>query len=510
MVPSNGEPMRFGRSSNSSDHQFPTNRHISRVHVTAQYQPPSELHASSSILVKCLGWNGAKVRCGGQLYELDKGDSWVSTQPSAEIMLDVMDCRVMLKWPISEQQRSNSVRSSSAWTEDFSPPRRVFAGLENTILPSSPPAMRAPSPTSPPISARRNLSSDILSSEASLVSEHTAVHVYEDDNSDHAYADSESPSKCVQTRPLLREGSSMASFSSSNADDLSDQENENEENDPVVHSFGPYGSNLLNRLDSFSHTSPLQPQLRKKKVLKAVPESPKRESPVYSKRLDPTPKRQIQESPVKNHVVNQLAFSRVHAMPLSLIHSNLPADLKTCTGLGIDEDEDLTDEDLRRVLHAIPCVGEINRQGKDAAGKPLENEFYYVPEMDDNTMRRDAVLGGRGGTGLRSVRKNHKVSLSPQCLLGRTDFVNSNTIGKNHVSDTFRGVTRTLLDHLTITLFSTIYHDFRFECITSSHLHSPLWSVLAHRTIHPIPKRISYNFSHTGIHQQSNEVSKAL
>ncbi|KAE9961253.1 hypothetical protein EG328_004385 [Venturia inaequalis] len=407
VVPSSGEPMRFGRSSNSSDHQFPTNRHISRVHVTAQYQPASELHASSSILVKCLGWNGAKVRCGGQLYELDKGDSWVSTQPSAEIMLDVMDCRVMVKWPISDQQRSNSVRSSSAWTEDSSPPRRVFAGLGNTVLPSSPPAMRAPSPISP-VLARRNLSSDILTSEATFVSDQTAVDVYEDDNSDHVYADPESPSKHVRTRPPLRERASMASFSSSNADDLSDQENENEENDPVVHSFGPYGSNLLNQLGSFSHTSPLQPQQRKKKVLKAVSESPKRESPVLTKKVNPTPKKHIQESPVKNHVINQLAFSRIHAMPLSLIHSNLPTDLRTCIGSSVDEDEELTDSDLRRVLHAIPCVGEINRQGKDAAGKPLENEFYYVPEMDDNTMRRDAVLGGRGGTGLRSVRKNHK------------------------------------------------------------------------------------------------------
>jgi hypothetical protein len=433
--------MRFGRSSNSSDHQFPTNRHISRVHVTAQYQPPSELHASSSILVKCLGWNGAKIRCGGQLYELDKGDSWVSTQPSAEIMLDVMECRVMIKWPVSEQQRNTSVPSSSAWTEDSSP-RRAFTGLGNTILPSSPPAMRAHSPISP-FPARLtalNPSSDILTSEATFVSDQTAVHVYEDDNSDHVYADPESPSKPVQSRPPLREQASVASFSSSNADDLSDQENENEENDPVVHSFGPFGSNLLNRLDSFSHNSPLQQQpQRKRKVLKDASASPRRESPISTKKNDPAPKKQIQESPIKNHVINQLAFSRVHAMPLSIIHSNLPADLKTCTGLGINGEEELTDSDLRRVLHSIPCVGEINREGKDAAGKPLENEFYYVPEMDDNTMRRDAVLGGRGGTGLRSVRKNHKVDLSLKYDLKQcTDNANSNTTGRSPASEIAR------------------------------------------------------------------------
>ena len=64
---------------------------------------------------------------------------------------------------------------------------------------------------------------------------------------------------------------------------------------------------------------------------------------------------------------------------------------------------------LQQLLEAIPCVGLIERKGKDAAGKPLEAQFYYVPEMDENIVRREAVLGGRGGTGLRAVRKSHKV-----------------------------------------------------------------------------------------------------
>ena len=53
----------------------------------------------------------------------------------------------------------------------------------------------------------------------------------------------------------------------------------------------------------------------------------------------------------------------------------------------------------------IPCVGEIPRSGKDAAGKALENEFYYVPEMDTDIVRRDAVTGSMRGGGLRSTRK---------------------------------------------------------------------------------------------------------
>jgi hypothetical protein len=34
-----------------------------------------------------------------------------------------------------------------------------------------------------------------------------------------------------------------------------------------------------------------------------------------------------------------------------------------------------------------------------------------MPDRDDNAMRRVTVTSGKGSTGLRAVRKNHKVSL---------------------------------------------------------------------------------------------------
>ena len=75
-------------------------------------------------------------------------------------------------------------------------------------------------------------------------------------------------------------------------------------------------------------------------------------------------------------------------------------------------DRQPTAAELRRILRETQCVGEIARSGKDAAGKPLENEFYYVPERDDSAMRREAVVAGAGRTSLRAVRRNHKVSAS--------------------------------------------------------------------------------------------------
>ncbi|KIW08619.1 uncharacterized protein PV09_00576 [Verruconis gallopava] len=407
-LPANGDVIRFGRSSNSSQYQLPYNRHISRVHVTANYEAPNVQNASGRIVVKCLGWNGAKIRCGGAVHQLEKGDSWVSTQPLAEIMLDVLDCRVMIKWPdTQEKQTGRETPHIENWPEES--PRRVLAGLGDDVMPSSPPAMIPRSPVSPsPAQTALAGTTGLVTATNELQESHqTTVEVYEDPNSDHVQESTELSTKASTVKQVLQEKVSSSSLSSLSADGLSDQENE--ENDPIVHSFGPFGSNLINRLNSFSHTSPRprQPHNRKR-PLREASKSPKREvSSSVSRKNSTEIFIKVQESPIKNHVINQLAFSRIHAIPLSTIHSNLPAELRTCA-TATNPNASLPTSELERLLHSLPCVGEITREGKDAAGKPLENEFYYVPEMDDNTMRREAVLGSRGGTGLRAVRKNHK------------------------------------------------------------------------------------------------------
>jgi len=104
---------------------------------------------------------------------------------------------------------------------------------------------------------------------------------------------------------------------------------------------------------------------------------------------------------VSNHVINQLAFSRLSSTPLSTIMANLPA----------EEKRDLSKDHLRSIIEGTVCIGIIPRQGKDAAGKALESEYYYVPEADDDENRRLAVTDGLRKPSLRACRKQHKVSL---------------------------------------------------------------------------------------------------
>ncbi|KAF2279283.1 uncharacterized protein EI97DRAFT_171559 [Westerdykella ornata] len=411
-LPEDGEVMRLGRSSNSSNYQLSANRLISRVHVQAAYHPPSASYPQGHVEVECLGWNGAKVHCGGRIFELSKGDTYVSENPGMDIMLDVQSTRVMIVWPRVASASKNSWDSEEDEEEEealATPTRRT--GYDH--LPSSPPLI----PRSP-VSQSPIRQPDI--GRPQVGNSPAPYKIYEDSDDGEAVLKGASQDPAAEqttfVRPALSQSDSkpqalQASLLSSLAsDDYSDGD---EENDPVVHSFGPFGQNILSRLDSFSTDNRTPRRI-------ASPTRPRR-STVAS----PSPKRpssdniRFKESPVKNHVINQLAFSRVHSLPLSTIHSNLPGELKAAispskSSTGADSNDpttptrlpQLTKEDLKKIMDDIPCVGEIPRSGKDAAGKPLENEFYYVPEMDTNEIRRETVTNGMRGSGLRAVRNS--------------------------------------------------------------------------------------------------------
>ncbi|RLV92528.1 Protein PLM2 [Spathaspora sp. JA1] len=99
---------------------------------------------------------------------------------------------------------------------------------------------------------------------------------------------------------------------------------------------------------------------------------------------------------INNILINHLAFSRLNSTPASFLNSFSVITSK------------LSLSQIRQVLHDIPCIGVIYRQGKDAAGKPLEEEYYYISENDDDPARKEMVANVKGHGGLRSCRRTHK------------------------------------------------------------------------------------------------------
>ncbi|KAK6456892.1 uncharacterized protein RJT20DRAFT_126968 [Scheffersomyces xylosifermentans] len=99
---------------------------------------------------------------------------------------------------------------------------------------------------------------------------------------------------------------------------------------------------------------------------------------------------------INNILINHLAFSRLSSTPASFLNtiSVLTSKLEL--------------RQIRVLLYNIKCIGVIYREGKDAAGKPLEEEYYYIPESDDDVNRTELVSNVKGHGGLRSCRRTHK------------------------------------------------------------------------------------------------------
>ncbi|KAF2479440.1 hypothetical protein BDY17DRAFT_303872 [Neohortaea acidophila] len=389
-LPSSGEPLLMGRSSNSSDYQISSNRHISRVHIRASYCHPDSFNVAGKVEVECLGWNGAKIHCRGEIVELAKGDVFVSDKPLAQIIVDVQDTRVMLVWPKGEARESVSAEARSPWAEESPSKRRNTTGAEFASSPplyTMPPRLHSPVSPTPAVDLNSSFSSTFRADQTEEVKVY--VDAGEDSEADAPHDPTPSPSK---TSPHVPTPALHASEEVSRATDPEEFSEHDEENDPVVHSFGPFGDNILSRFQSFQPASPEQARKPLSASTNPAAHSPRK------------------TSPVKNHVINQLAFSRVHSLPLSTIHSNLPAELRGAVAKTSDAENNaaLTAADLQSILDDIPCVGEISREGKDAAGKLLESEFYYVPEMDTDVNRRDTVTQSLGKTSIRAARKQHK------------------------------------------------------------------------------------------------------
>lgn len=443
-----GEETLLGRSGRSSTYQLSTNKLISRVHVRAAYVPASHTGPAKVELV-CEGWNGVKVHCQGKAWELGKGDTFTSESQDADIMIDVHDARVLLQWPKATCKANTPVSTTatdSGVEDENSPSRAAAAARHNNhnnnggvarrgVGPSSPlrPSARLVSPISPTPAAAAARSATAgaantvatgnifgartlsTSAAAAAAAEPAPIQIYEDEEPHDTNATAtQQPTQSTQrlSQPLGASGRNLLSLEDAGHGYCSDENDEdddgaNEENDPLVHSFHAAGDNLLSRLAGVSTAgSPLQ-RTQSHSQLQPLPQS----HSYLSASPKPVPKARIDTSsplyaPLTNHIINQLAFARIASTPLSIILGNLPASL-TSEDL-LKTGTPLSRRTLLGVIESIECVGAVNREGKDAAGIPLESEFYYILEKDPDASRRLAVEGLRK-PGLRNCRKSHKV-----------------------------------------------------------------------------------------------------
>ena len=431
------QPTLMGRSSNSSHYQLSTNKLISRVHVRATYVPANP-PGPKKVLVECVGWNGVKVHCQGRAWELRKGDSFTSETEDADIMVDVHDARVLLQWP---RHHENKISTPTDSDHSENSPRQVHAAVRRT--PNQSPLrqqhVHSPVSPSPAVQVVHATSSTFFASDSGPAT----IHVYEDEPSEDVQPTQIESTQSTQhlSQPL---GTSLQDSIPSELNESKDFADGDEENDPIVHYFGPYGANISRRLESF--TTGDSPGRRPLDPLKEASISPQRRQSSESTR-------EGENGPIVNHVINQLAYSQRSSTPLSTLLDHLPAHLKQ-NSPGSKENVRLTVDSFVQMLDGTPCIGEVSREGKDAAGKPLESEYYYIPDMDTEEKRRNAVVEGLRKPGLRACRKQHKVRPLAFMVISdpryNTKKIPSNTIGESRNRWRIIKVARTGSPHLIL------------------------------------------------------------
>ena len=397
-LPVDGQPIRLGRSSASCDLQLSSNRLISRVHVIARYKAAVHGMDVDRIQLHCVGWNAITVHCGGKPYELKKAETFTTDLRDSEILLDVHDSRVRIHWP----QKPHLGPASS--DEEGSPTKRQRAMLRHSTPPSPSPAQTRRRPVSPispspavqallPSSPPLPLANDPMTNEAPV----PTVEIYEDPVPGDENMPPPSATQPSQAATHILSQSLNVSIKSQDllASPNLDFSDNDEENDPIIHSFGPFGANLLPRMASFNTAS--SPVRRGSPKTSKTPHT----DPLQPSRSPAQPSTYSQDLDVKEHIINQLAFSRLSSTPLSTILSHLPRDAGIATKANLQE-----------IIDDLECVGEIVREGKDAAGKPLESEYYYLPDRDQDEQRKELVSNDLVKPGLRACRKQHKVRQS--------------------------------------------------------------------------------------------------
>ena len=334
--------------------------------------------------ITCNGWNGVKVHCQSKVYDLKKGETFSSDARDSEIMLDVHETRVFVQWPeklhfgpisSDEEEEGSPSKKQRAMLRHSTPPSPSPAQHRHALVsPISPsPAVQALLPSSPPLATSRN-AGDV-------------VEIYEDpEPAQETQAASTAEPSQAATQILSQ--NLQVSIESQPPVSPGQYSDNDEENDPIIHSFGPFGANLLPRMASFHTDASPMPKTSPKSFREPL-------------RPNDSPAQVVGNVvgvDVKEHIINQLAYSRLSSTPLSTILSHLPRDAAVSNKAG-----------LRNVIDQIECVGEVTREGKDAAGKALESEYYYIPEQDADDHRKEAVVTDLMKPGLRACRKQHKV-----------------------------------------------------------------------------------------------------
>ncbi|KAK6507700.1 hypothetical protein TWF481_006123 [Arthrobotrys musiformis] len=444
-LPKNCQPVTFGRSVNKCTYLMSKSHTVSRVHFKVTYLS----HAlRKSVEVHCVGYNGGKVHCRGDTWELRYGDVFWS-ESGDDIMIETDNTRVVIRCPVDDLMASSPLSPVISPvvipSNTFPYPAEYDLSVETKARNGRPfptegveffgkfthepvPKLKIPKPRNGSIDANAltepaplrlsrepwNSNPDspcpqpkrqrlmpvsplpfaILSTGASQPN----FTLYEDEDNDEDDVPL-APISPVEDEGedcglVLRESEKPEALNTEVELDDDEEEDDEEENQEGLGEDEEEDDDedAENVNESVAHTTPTKPKNTAGSRKAAYKLKHKLDESVSQDPL--TPKSKIS---IMKHLSNQIAFSRLASTPLSNLVKSLPPAVR----------EKVPVEFIQALLGSSPCVGEIKREGKDASGKPLEPEYYYIADMDFD-LDRKSIVYSLNKPSLRSCRKTHK------------------------------------------------------------------------------------------------------
>ncbi|KAF3908240.1 hypothetical protein AA313_de0204202 [Arthrobotrys entomopaga] len=423
-LPNEATWITFGRSANKCTYLLSKSHLVSRVHLKVIY---NRWGLRKVVEIHCIGYNGAKIHCRNEVWELRHGEVFWS-ESGADLMLEVEDARVLLQVPRhsptsplspmpqsvvldpedfpfppeynidGEKQRrswpTEGIHSFGRHISDPIPvlktptPKNGQIQPQDTVEPtrSRPAPVRASrdqwiyGPDSPCPLARKSrvVPASPANPFVSMTSQATFT-LYEDEDDNIIQVPEPVEMSIDEDDSVLRESEKPEALNTEvELDDDDDDEDEEEQDD-----------NEDEKCDDEDGENDDSPTRMSRKVLK---NRHKLDSSVQQDPLTPKSKQSITK-----HLINQLAFSRLASTPLSKLYTTLPHPITQKVNVDF----------VQGLLTTVACIGGIEREGKDASGKPLETEYYYIAEQDDDSDRK-ALVESLSKPSLRACRRTHK------------------------------------------------------------------------------------------------------
>ncbi|KAK6343511.1 hypothetical protein TWF730_011101 [Orbilia blumenaviensis] len=441
MLPKNCQPVTFGRSANKCTYLLSKSHIVSRVHFQVTYL---NLALRKRVEIHCVGYNGGRAHCRGEIWELRYGDIFWS-ESGDDIMLETDNTRVVIRRPADDpvllSPSPATVMSvvipsdNFPYPPEFDPSAEIEArdglphpteGVDsfgkffnepvrklgipkprngsidaNALAEPAPLRMsREPwnsNPDSPcPQPKRQRIRPVSPLPFTYLPASQSNFTLYEDSDDDDLPIPPSSPVKAEEEDHglVLRESEKPEALNTEVEVDDDDDEEEDRSNDEEGSGSEYDEEDAENVVESTTHAhiTPTKTKNSAKSRKAAYKLKHKLDESVAQDPL--TPKSKIS---LMKHLSNQLAFSRLSSTPLSNLVKSLPPDIRTKVPIDL----------IQALLTSTPCVGEIKREGKDASGRPLEPEYYYIADMDFD-MDRKSIVSSLNKPSLRSCRKTHK------------------------------------------------------------------------------------------------------